>query len=335
MTTSKETNSPAQRIEYIDLCKGICIILVVVEHVAHFYQVDDNMLRVILRNFRMPLYFFLSGFFFKSYSGFTFFRKKVNNLLVPFASFYLVTSVLLPILLMKAFHYQMQWAIPGTFMDYLPQCLTKEEFPNIAIWFLLCLLEVNILFFAIYKLCRGKSLIMLFPVSIVGAIGLYLSYAHINWWGYADSACTVLPFFFMGYVLKKNPHWLDTLLTLSCVAFYCIFLVALSLNVDYRSNLIPNWWAYITGASGVMIVMSVGRYFRRIPGVSYLGRYSIIVLCTHALVYQSFHEVLCKVGCMYSLPVVNFLLTLGSYAVIIPFCRYFMPHVTAQKPLFK
>ncbi len=76
-----------QRIDYVDLAKGICIMLVVYNHVCKLYHHTDDIL-VIQGSFRMPLYFILSGLFFKEYSGFSSFAKrKVNNLIVPFFFF--------------------------------------------------------------------------------------------------------------------------------------------------------------------------------------------------------------------------------------------------------
>lgn len=53
------------RIEYIDLMKGICITLVVLIHCKISF--DNEHIVNMLEHLRMPLYFFLSGLFFKKY----------------------------------------------------------------------------------------------------------------------------------------------------------------------------------------------------------------------------------------------------------------------------
>ena len=60
-----------ERIEYIDLAKGICILLVVLDHIAGYrYFSDGNYpMNDIFEQTRMPLYFILSGLFFKDYGG--------------------------------------------------------------------------------------------------------------------------------------------------------------------------------------------------------------------------------------------------------------------------
>ena len=76
-----------KRIEYIDLAKGVCILLVVFAHIHP--DLTRYSWGVFFDSFRMPLYFFLSGIFFKRYSGIQEFAiKKVNNLIIPLLFFY-------------------------------------------------------------------------------------------------------------------------------------------------------------------------------------------------------------------------------------------------------
>ncbi|MDY4684793.1 MAG: acyltransferase family protein, partial [Sodaliphilus sp.] len=87
----------APRIEYIDLAKGICILLVVLFHLKEMYKVH-SCLDVYLYSTLIPLYFFLSGYVFKTYGGWNeFILKKIKRLIIPFAFFYITTSVLIPI----------------------------------------------------------------------------------------------------------------------------------------------------------------------------------------------------------------------------------------------
>lgn len=52
-----------KRIEYIDLAKGVCILLVVFAHIHP--DLTRYSWGVFFDSFRMPLYFFLSGIFSK------------------------------------------------------------------------------------------------------------------------------------------------------------------------------------------------------------------------------------------------------------------------------
>ena len=58
----------AKRIVYIDLAKGICILLVVLDHISNegYFSSGDYPLNEIFEQTRMPLYFILSGLFFNA-----------------------------------------------------------------------------------------------------------------------------------------------------------------------------------------------------------------------------------------------------------------------------
>lgn len=60
------------RIEFIDLAKGICIILVVMYHCGLGGLIPGDKL------LRMPLYFVLSGLFFKDYGKASLVKKRTN-----------------------------------------------------------------------------------------------------------------------------------------------------------------------------------------------------------------------------------------------------------------
>ena len=77
----KET--PSKRIDFVDLTKGVCIILVVMTHIGGAFELLDR--GSMLSCFRMPLYFFISGVFFKPYEALSgFILRKINKLIIPF-----------------------------------------------------------------------------------------------------------------------------------------------------------------------------------------------------------------------------------------------------------
>lgn len=89
------------RIEFIDLAKGFCIFILVYHHIMtgghgsfKFHSETLLMIDRYLSVFREPLFFFCSGLFFSTYDSFKIFAvKKINKLLVPFFSFYMLVSV--------------------------------------------------------------------------------------------------------------------------------------------------------------------------------------------------------------------------------------------------
>ena len=79
----------SKRIEYIDIARGIGILLVVMGH--NDFAVVSPFLYKLIYSFHMPLFFFLSGYFLNSATGFwPFVKKRFNALLKPF--FFTVAS---------------------------------------------------------------------------------------------------------------------------------------------------------------------------------------------------------------------------------------------------
>ena len=86
----------SKRIEYIDALRGLCIFWVVWYHSSHPEWVEYP--------FRMPTLFFISGIFYKHYPGKVFWKKKVNQYIVPFAFFYLLYYVFLLVINFCKYH---------------------------------------------------------------------------------------------------------------------------------------------------------------------------------------------------------------------------------------
>lgn len=334
-----------KRIEFIDLAKGICIILVVISHIGIYY---DTVFpgSTFLKSFRMPLYFFLSGFFFKTYNGFfDFLRRKTNKLLIPFVFFYLFTSVILSLFLNYKFSIRLEYAENFMIWNALAEFYNREAFPNIPIWFLLCLFEVNILFylchifsdrFGKYKIYTIISISLLFGIT-----GLILAKYGINLPMFIDTSFTSLPFFMMGYVINRHsillqPNKYDKYsLIIIIVCFITAYLI--SGYVDFRTNQfrsISFLTVYPCGFLGVISIMFIAKRINYIPIVSYWGRYSIMILVSHALIYQIFAYVIKPFGLGNVASIyVNLTCTMFTYLLLIPFMRRCLPYVTAQKDI--
>ena len=137
-----------QRIEYIDLAKGLCISLVVLYHIHCFETTTETALQF----FRMPLYYFLSGIFFKEYGGLAIFSiKKVNKLIIPFLFFFLVAYA--AGIVCHFLHFYERGIIEEPFhwnmiFDIFTKLGHGEDIGyNVPIWFLLSLFEANLLFY--------------------------------------------------------------------------------------------------------------------------------------------------------------------------------------------
>jgi fucose 4-O-acetylase-like acetyltransferase len=73
----------SKRIEYLDIAKGIGILLVVLGH--NDFEVISLFVQRLIYSFHMPMFFFLSGYFINpTVPFFDFFKKRFNALMKPF-----------------------------------------------------------------------------------------------------------------------------------------------------------------------------------------------------------------------------------------------------------
>ena len=148
-----------QRIEYIDLAKGLCISLVVLYHIHCFETTTETALQF----FRMPLYYFLSGIFFKEYGGLAIFSiKKVNKLIIPFLFFFLVAYA--AGIACHFLHFYERGIIEEPFhwnmiFDIFTKLGRGEDIGyNVPIWFLLSLFEANLLFYLLRSRIKNDKI---------------------------------------------------------------------------------------------------------------------------------------------------------------------------------
>lgn len=335
----------AQRIQFIDLAKGLCITLVVLYHINKRFDLYPPLFAA-LSTFRMPLYFLLSGLFFKEYENFLgFLKRKTNKLLIPFLFFYLITSFLMPNLLYLLGHTLDKTASLG--ITGLWAFVTKEQFSNGPIWFLWCLFVLNIIFYSIFLLSKliGRYFIaaLIIMSCILGSAGMILSVNHINLPAFIDTALTATPFFCVGYILRKHttilyPNSIDKYLIVFIILCFIINILSGGGGCAYKGNHfhISPWQVYLSGISGTLGIIFLAKYLKDIPFFSYWGRYSIMVLTTHGLLLQVYIPIAKKIPVSATLTeIILLIVTMFSYNIIIPIMKKYLPYVTAQKDVIK
>lgn len=329
-----------QRIEYIDLAKGICIILVVIDHTCGALGMEPSICSDTAMAFRMPLYFILSGLFFSTYSGFKeFFIKKTNRLIIPFLFAWLLSCIY------EWFKRQILNSAPTHSIWCGPY---YEELANPPIWFLFCLFICALIFYWIRTIASRTKCPSLFGAIlslIVGCSGFFLGKVQINFPFWIDSAMTAIPFYAFGSFLRKNTRFLQNyfekwkMLGLAIVLLVVTWLFGsysrISLNDMSRTNIFSY---YLCGITGTLAILYIAKSIKYIPWISYWGRYSICILVTHIYLVVAVNILLgiCHIeitnrliGCLICVPI------LGLYYFIIPVMIKYLPHVCAQKDLIK
>ncbi|MCM1316938.1 MAG: acyltransferase [Bacteroides sp.] len=314
-----------KRIEFIDLAKGVCILQIILIHCGYSFEPAG------LRALRMPLYFVLSGMFFKDYGGFiSTVWKKTNKLIIPFLFFFLLAHCIV------SFDHLMNGTLDSC-PSHLSDLIYGGPYFNYPIWFLLCLFWNNVFFLTIYRATNNEILRGIL-VMLIGLTGLFLIYKSILLPVQLSPALNSLPFFYFGYLLKrtsllypserKSFEWGLIVILLGIGISLSIFFdqpYIFFFNNTIRGNLII---VYITSAAMVIGTLLLCKQIGRLPIISYIGRYSIIPLGVHCILIYYISGI---VPTFPQSSLAVFVLTVAISICLTPvFIKYF-PYFTAQK----
>ena len=324
------------------MAKGFCILMVVYFHISKALKVSYP-LEDLTSKIRMPLYFLLSGLFFKEYENFIgFLKRKINKLLIPFLFSYLTITI--PYTIYKG--HTLGEPLSSSAKEILLG-VYNEYFINIPTWFLFCLFLTCLLFYSVVafsnKYGDKKVIVMIVMSLVVGIVGIILSYTRCDLPFFIDTSLTATPLYCLGYLLNKHSN----ILRKSKVDRYLLLIIPLMFlaaylvdgNCHYRNN---HYWTHplllypSCGLAAVAMVL-LAKMIKHIPWVTYMGRYSIILLMFHEPIQVFVVRFLrmCHIKEGYTIAWVTFFLTCIILTLMIPICKKFLPYVTAQKDLIK
>lgn len=273
-----------QRIQYLDVCKGIGIILVVLGHI-----IITNPIRTWIYSFHMPLFFFLSGYIFcfsKTSSFKNFVNKRLKTIVVPyfvFAFFFYIYWLLIEIRFRtEGLSVNKLKPLIGIFYGNGPW-LTF----NIVLWFLPCLFITEITFYLIIKFTKEQKYVflILFISSIIGyLISIYLKF-RLPW--DINIMCTSIVFYGLGYILHESN--LDNKLTTMQESIFIILLLSVNIPIAFINKAVDmdfltlgNYFLYyIAAISGTLFLYLICKKIKHCNWLSFLGKNSLIIMCIH------------------------------------------------------
>lgn len=184
------------RITYIDTAKGIGILFVVMGHIVpEIFKVAP-----IIYCFWVPLFFVLSGMFFRDMSPMNFFKKKIYSLIIPFIGWYIISYAVFGTLrLLKG----------ESLCDMLKRfsdVFITNDILNIPLWFLLALFLSNI-FLYLASHWSKKPYVTTIIVLVICAAGMNLDRFSIPNFLYVGSAMSNLLYLYWGYIIA--PYFIE------------------------------------------------------------------------------------------------------------------------------
>ncbi len=190
--SAKPLRNTARR-QDVDLFRGIGIICMILGHII----VNDNVFNHIIHAFHMPMFFIVSGMFWKpSDSYIVYIKKKAKSLLLPYLTFGLIHYVVYFI------YYYHDPAMPK--LTPLIRLIgnNTEGLPIAgALWFLTALFFCEVLYTCIEKAKSrvGRGII----ITVLAAIGVLIPYLfNIRLPMAIDISFVCLPLFAFGHFYK-------------------------------------------------------------------------------------------------------------------------------------
>ena len=288
----------SKRIEYLDIAKGIGILLVVLGH--NDFEVISLFVQRLIYSFHMPLFFFLSGYFINaSIPFFDFFKKRFNALMKP----YLFTIFLIYFTSVSFEKMGFNTAITRTVKSLYG---SGHYLDWVQLWFLPHLFVVSLYAFVFIRLMSRISnrwvrwgillatlaitipflnIFYPFPLSILGR--------DYELWGLPFSLDLVLAsgfFFLLGNEVRQatTEKTFDNWLLLAATGGIVLLLnILFPYEIDFNIRLYESFLVNTTEAIlGILFILALARQIEvhttRLASVlKYLGNISLIILLFH------------------------------------------------------
>lgn len=237
-----------------------------------------NQAKIIITSFFLPLFFFISGIFFKPLPWCEFLKKKFLTIIVPMIFFYWASCGWIYIRQLTGTSFQTPIR-PINLIDFI---LPHENFyVNVALWYLIALFWTEIIANLLYSI--NNQLIRWGGVIISGILGFILPLPY-----FIDTALVALPIFTIGnlkinrraFNMELNPWVLIIILSL-CIFLLIMFAEKTNMQKNTYSNPIS---FYPLAIIGIIMIFAFSKLFGTIPLITtILGKYSLIVFSTHLM----------------------------------------------------
>lgn len=280
------------RIDGIDVAKGIGILLIVIGHLSGTYGTHPKLLgdfQNLLYQFHVPLFFFLSGLFFRETEGWgIFLKKKIKHLYIPFVVANLVFLILDELLRFGA---GIRIVPVDEIKHGIKVVLMISNCPmGGATWFLRSLLLCSIIYKAIYTLVRNRR-----PAAFM----LCLAFSVCGMWApsaYSFSATLLaMVFYCTGHILSGKifsvfdfPLWLRLLVFSVCSLL--LFLTSHNNHFDcalgiYENHLLAIPMAFV-GTACIITLSSFCRKSAVYDIFKSIGKETICILIGHFAAFK-------------------------------------------------
>lgn len=276
------------RLEYLDICKVIGIILVVFGHFLPY----GHIAKVMIYSFHVPFFLIISGAVLKAkYSTKEFFIKRTKQLLIPY---FVYTIISLP---------EYFISVKSSVIDIGKGILFLygDVIWNSPLWFLVVLFEVEIVFYLILRLSKSKTRLLAIS-AIISIIACYLIYRYgIRCYFGFEKLTLLYPFYTLGYILRHSSNFFCITYTksnmvLSAVCFLINLLIVIIFNSSSNISILGfdlnNLWLLILSSSTESL--SLIYLIKGLKNNSFFrlfSKYTLEIMCTHYILMARWNSI--------------------------------------------
>lgn len=289
MMESKVLSEKIHRLEWIDVAKGIVIILMVLGHALS----AENLITKCIFSFHMPFFVLVSGYFYKRYDLKTFIVKNIKGVLLPYTILHFIQYTL--------YIFILDWNMVETYKKLFYTLITGLSYTNAipfpkagntgVLWFLPMLFCVRCIFYGIMKISKDNNFFAFLMIAFSALLGMFLN-SKGYWLPWSiDVALFSVAFYYLGYIFRKYSIFsvliqkpLYTLLWLGIWLFGVYQGIVLELATrNYSGDLT----CILIALAGSVVFCMLAYYLDKIPMVkavlSWAGQKTIIIMCIHQL----------------------------------------------------
>jgi len=317
-----------KRIVYIDLLKGLAIIGIVLLH-AGFDMFTASLY--------VPVFFMVSGYFFKRERMVDILKKRTRQLLLPylwFVALFFLTEWLFDFLNVHGIVTSLRYTINRVHL--FKNCTILHK----SIWFLPVLFCISIIYRMVWLL-KDKRLVHV-AVLLIFLMGCLVGkYWHSHVIYLSDTILSSIIYFHVGYMMKRYESKIDQfhwLLLIIPIILWIVLIVLLNPVHAYKSNDFPIYLPLMVIPSVVSLFSILKRLkfveITMLKPIKIVGKYSLGVLGYHAFCNISLMNL--NIGDMVSsgtLPYIRLLVVLIAVPLLVAVTVKFAPALIGKPHL--
>ncbi len=254
--------SRKNRVEYIDIARGIAILLMIVGHIVD----HDGWIRKFIFSFHMPLFFIVTGFFYRDKPWKSLLIGQFKKILVPYMLAVLIVDIiqvrgLSPVLFLSTYLKQLLWAAPWSYTEQVGHVI-----PVYALWFLPAMWVACGLFQLQKQTAKSKDGLL----GILCFGGMVLSMLYTTYFGWLpfclDIAFVASFLIYIGYMFRKY-QVLEQIRPWMAVGLALIWWMGASIASIEMANRSYPWFllCILVAIAGTTAVFLVSKQITQLP----------------------------------------------------------------------